>query len=117
MNPLVLFGLLAVSLAASVLLVLAPTDSQNPTSLRDKQEARRIIQENYFGVAPLEPYQIRLRDADLAHRNRDYKRENQCYRQVLKLLRTERPFSEQPLTGSPESDRTLKGQIEILLSD
>jgi hypothetical protein len=120
MNPLVLFGLLALSMVASVLLVLAPTGNQNSTTLRDKQEARRIIQEDYFGKeggGVLEPYQRSLRDADAAYRRGDFRRQRDLYRQVLKLLRTERAPSDQSLTGSPDSDRKLEQQIVILLSD
>ena len=117
MNPLVLFGLLGLSVVACVVLVLSPTERQAPASLQAKQEARRIIQDKYFGADPLEPYQRRLREADLAHRNRDYKQERELYRRVLNMLRAERGAADRTLTGSPSSDRKLEQQIEILLSD
>jgi hypothetical protein len=120
MNPLVLFGLLAVSLAATVLVVLMPTGSQDATSLREKQEARRIIQKEYFGgegAARLEPHQRYLREAHQAHLRGELKREDDLHKKVLNLLRTERSASDQWLTGSPASDQRLQQQIEILLSD
>jgi hypothetical protein len=119
MNPLVLFGLLAVSLAATVLLVLMPTDGQDATTLREKQQARGIIQSEYFGggTVPLEPYQRWLREAHQAHVRGDAKREQDLYKRVLSLLRVERSGSDQWLTGSPTSDEQLRQQIETLLSE
>lgn len=117
MNPLVLFGLLGLSLVACVVLVLAPTERQSPASLQAKREARRVIQEEYFGVDPLEPYQLRLREADQALVNRDYKQAQKLYRQVLNMLWAERNTPDRTLTGSPVSDRKLEQQIEILLSE
>jgi len=120
MNPLVLFGLLAFSVLASVVLVFAPTESQSPAKLNDKREAQRIIQHDYLGLessARPEQYQIWLREAYQAHLHRDAKQERDLYRRVLGLLRAERGTSEQGLTGSPQRDRELERQILIFLSD
>jgi hypothetical protein len=119
MNPLVLFGLLAFSVVASVVLVFAPTESQSPTKLNDKREAQRIIEQDYLGLdssAPAEQYQTWLREAYQARLRRDTKQERDLYRRVLGLLRAERGTSEQGLTGSPQKDRELE-RLLILLSD
>ena len=117
MNPLVLFGLLGLSVAACVVLVMAPTERQAPASLQAKQEARTILREEYFGVAPLEPYQRHLREAEMALVNRRYEQAKKLYGKVLTMLRAERSNPDRTLTGSPTSDRRLEQQIEILLSE
>ena len=73
-----LFGVLTVSLGLTVLLVLMPSGGPDATSLREKQEARRIIQKEYFGgegAVRLDPYQRWLREAYQAHLRGDPKRE------------------------------------------
>ena len=97
---------------------MAPTERQAPASLQAKQEARTILREEYFGVAPLEPYQRHLREAEMALVNRRYEQAKKLYGKVLTMLRAERSTQGRPpLTGSPTSDQRLEQQIEILLSE
>lgn len=119
-HPLVLFGLLAASLGASVLLILVPTDATPPTRLEQQREARRIIETEYFreldeGVPP-RPYQLLLREAKLAHSRGDLRRERDLYRRVLDLLRAY-PKPEKGITGSRQRDEHLERQLIILLSE
>lgn len=119
-HPLVLFGLLAASLGASVLLILAPSDATAPNRLEELRQARRIIETEYFreldeGVPP-RPYQLLLREAKLAHSRGDVRRERDLYRRVLDLLRAY-PKPEKGVTGSVERDERLERQLIVLLSE
>lgn len=118
-HPLVLFGVLILSLGASVLLILTPTDATAPTRLEQQRQARQIIETEYFreldeGVPP-RPYQLLLREAKLAHSRGDVRRERELYRRVLDLLRAY-PKPEKGVTGSPQRDEQLERQLIILLS-
>jgi hypothetical protein len=121
-NPLVLFGALAFSVVASVILVFLPTESETPGRSDAKRKARLEIQENYIASmdknATLEPYQICLREALQARSRHDFRQERRLYRRVLDMLRTERTGKfDKGLTGSPAKDETLEKLITTLLSD
>ncbi|MGQ9574043.1 MAG: hypothetical protein ACUVUC_01870 [Thermoguttaceae bacterium] len=114
-NPLVLFGLLALSVAASVALVFAPSGRQGPTRLiAAQQAARKTIEERFFGDGT-RPYEVLLREAHRAHQSGDLKRERLLYRQVFTMLQAERGPFDRGLTGSQERDRELRELITILL--
>lgn len=119
MNPLVLFGLLALSVGASILLVMVPDSSSAPTVGEDRDRARQIIQDQYFSDMDaredIKPYQRLLRQAQLEHVRRDYKKERQMYVQVLRMLRTD-PKPSKGITGSLKRDQELEKQLNILLS-
>lgn len=118
-NPLVLFGIIAISVVISISLALYDTDPDQTSSARTKAHARRQIEEQYFGEIgsqqPLKPYQIYLREAQRAHTQRDFKRERELYRRVLELLRAERPREARGLTGSRQRDKDLQQYISVLL--
>ncbi len=120
MHPLVLFALLAISVAASIVLVLVPTESAVPTKTLEREEARKIIETEYFREldedAPPRPYQLLLREAKLARARGDYRRERDVYRRVLDLLRAF-PKPDKGITGSKDRDNQLERQLIILLSD
>ncbi|GAB6165562.1 hypothetical protein JCM19992_15620 [Thermostilla marina] len=116
-NPLLLFFLAALSVMASILLLFVdvqPTGS----NLSAKDQARRIIAEEYYTNLnpdePLEPYQVYLREAEWAHSRGDTRTEREMYRRVLRLLFAESD-SFRGLTGSRERDKRLEEQIRILL--
>jgi hypothetical protein len=117
-NPLVLLGLLTISVALSVGLVLVDF---GPRQDGKKDQARRKIEEYYFpraGQQPLE-YQACLMEAQRAATRGDRQAERRAYERVLDLLRQERPLGakaddrEWSLTGD---DRRLKELIAVLLS-
>lgn len=121
-NPLVLFGLLAISVAFSIGLVLVDT---GPPKSQEKDQARREIEERFFppiGEEPLE-YQEYLMQAQRANTRGDHEAERKMYEKVLDLLRQERPVyiedddKRWSLTTSPEYDEDLKALISILLSN
>lgn len=117
-NPLVLFGLLSMSMVLS--LVLAFIDLEPPgTNMEQIARARRVVEEEYFsdlgGPEPTAAYQILLRQAHQAWARGDYRAERQYYREVLELLRAERGEFD-GITGSLARDRRLEEQLVILLS-
>ncbi len=120
-NPLLLFGALAFSLVATVVLVFLDTEAEVPGRATEKQAARLQIEENYIAgmdkQAALEPYQIHLREALQARSRRDFAEERWRYRRVLDMLRAERGKFDRGLTGSPAKDETLEKLITTLLSD
>jgi hypothetical protein len=125
LNPLVLFGLLAMSVVLSLVMAFVEPGSEGPSNAEDREAARYEIQTKFFAdeehlkldnPPPLKPYQRLLRDALESHARGDYKTEQQRYRQVLRLLRAERSEFE-GITGSPTYDRLLEGDLTILLSN
>ena len=118
-HPLVLLGVLLMSVALSVLLVVMDTESHS-TSTDAKAAARIRIQDNYFagyGNQPIEPYQQYLREAQRAHSRGDFKTERRLYRKVLDLLWAERGTFEKGLTGSRGRDDELERLISVLLRE
>jgi len=120
-NPLVLFGLLAVSVALCIALVMLDV---GPPKTPLKDQARRKIEERFFprdGQEPLE-YQEYLMKAQRANTQGDLRAERQAYERVLDLLRQERPphpKNDKPwsVTTSPSGDEDLKRLISTLLSN
>ncbi|NQT17835.1 MAG: hypothetical protein HQ582_34095 [Planctomycetes bacterium] len=119
-NPLVLLGLVCLSVVACIFLVLYTPEGQTSSRSSGRAEARRIIEMEFFAdldsPAPREPYQILLREAQRAHARGDRETERRLYHRVLDLLRVERSEFE-GVTGSPTRDETLVQQITLLLSD
>ena len=119
-NPLVLFAVLCMSVALSVLLVSTDIDSQDPFE-SEKARAREVIREEYFANlddTPLAAYQLDLREAQRAHARGDFETERELHRKVLKQLRSERGRFGRGLTGSRSRDARLEGQLStLLLSD
>ena len=118
-NPLVLFGLLALSVVMSVVMAIVPLDSPTVVNSAEKDAARQFIEENYFGggnldQGDLKPYQIALREASRAHSRGDDKAELRQYRRVLDLLHAERGQDQRGLTGSRDRDNKLEANITIL---
>ena len=94
-HPLVLFGLLTLSVVISVVLALVELARRSLSTTADKEAARQFIEEHYFGGGNLEqsdlkPYQMDLRAAQRAHSRGDAKAERRHYRNVLDLLHAER---------------------------
>ena len=123
MNPLVLFGLLTLSVAMSVAMVLIDWSAPTTSRAEERARARAVIEERFFGggslnrTKPLEPYQELLRDAQREHFRGNIQKERELYRKVLDLLRAERAAGDRGLTGSLTNDRLLETQLLILLSE
>jgi len=119
-NPLVLVGILSISVVFSISLALMDFGPEDVSNTRRKQDARKAIQDDYFDSLPgshepLQPYQELLRDAQLAHSAGRYQKERDLYQEVLDLLRTERGETDKGITGSPDRDKELERLISILL--
>ena len=99
--------------------IMGPVESPHS---QEKDEARQRIEREYFGgeainEKELKPYQMLLREAQMAHARGDVKMERTDYRKVLGLLHAERRAEEKGLTGSFQKDKTLEGLIVVLLSE
>lgn len=121
MNPLVLAGLLAMSVALSIGLVFIDHQPQGQSLTEEKKHAWYEIEEKYFShldaAAPLQPYQVYLREARQAASRGDRRTEMDRYRKVLDLLRAERGGHERGLTGSRERDAKLQRHIITLMRE
>jgi len=121
MNPLALLALMAISVVTSLVLVLAPAGVESGGKAREREKAREEIREKYFSdmesPGPDRPYQLKLREAQIAHSHHDLAKERKLYREVLDQLRAERADYDKGLTGTPQSDRDLEKNLLILLSD
>jgi hypothetical protein len=120
-SPLVLVGVLSISVVLSILLVLMEGESPPASSIGKKAQMRQKLADHYFGLGtldtrPLEPYQILLREARQAFSQGDYKTEREDYRKVLDMLRADRGSEEKGLTGSALKDRDLEEALTVLLS-
>ncbi len=123
MNPLVLFGLLTLSVAMSVAMVLIDWGTPTTSRAEERGKARALIEEKFFGggsldrTKPLEPYQELLRDAQREHFRGNLRKERELYRRVLDMIRAERGAGDRGLTGSLTNDRLLERQLLILLTE
>jgi hypothetical protein len=118
MNPIVLVGVICMSVALSILGVL--WEAPGSGAANDKAAARQRIQDEYFsGYAnePLEPHQEYLREAQRAASRGDRDGERRLYHQVLDLLRAERDRFDKGLTGSRDRDKKLEELISVMLRE
>ena len=119
-HPLLLVILLCTSVVVSLALLFVDFEGVESSGGPAKIRARWVIEQEYFSdlddPTPRSEYQLLLREAQRAYARGDLRRERELYRQVLSLLRQERPKGES-LTGSPQRDRRLEELLLILLSD
>ena len=122
MSPMALLGGLGVAaIFWGVLIYSVMQPAESPHS-QEKDDARQRIERAYFGAGAidekeLKPYQMLLREAQMAHSRGDVKTERTNYRKVLGLLHVERRPGERGVTGSGEKDNTLEWAIVTLLSE
>jgi len=113
------FACLAVigSTALSVFLLLS--DSPTTQSIASRQSEARTQIAQFYGSdrAPLLPFQVLLREAQMAHSRGDRATERQRYRQVLGLLRSEKRSKFENITGTPNDDEQLAQWLSVLLSN
>ncbi len=120
-NPLVMVGVLTISVVLSIVMVLMDVESSPQSGSRMKAQMRQRLTDHYFGLGDLnskqlEPYQLKLREARQAYTRGDHKTEQQCYRSVLDMLRAEPGGNQRGLTGSRTKDKELDEAILVLLS-
>lgn len=109
-SPMVLYAVLGLSLVMSLGMLLLDAGSQSGATQR--RERARMLITRYYGTEEdnLEPWQLLLRDARLAHSRGDRNAEQSAYRQVLEMLSSE--DAERSLNGltgarSIDEDRDL----------
>ncbi len=118
--PLALLGVLGLSAAISLVLILYDGPSPANSAREKKAAMRQKIEDYYFGsgnldAKRLEPYQLLLREAQQAYSRGDDKTQRERYRKVLDMLRAERGLEERGLTGSRSKDKELEEAISVLL--
>ena len=110
-SPWLLIGVLLISTAASLGMLLTPQQAGTPD---DSAAARRHLQQHYIGTeAPLEAYQLRLRQALQAHSRSETAQEQRLYRQVLDMLKREGKNEDTGLTGAPHDAGDPPNDIDL----
>jgi hypothetical protein len=121
MNPLVVMGIVALSLVLCIAMVLVDSGSQSSGGQPAKNSARKKIEAEYFGPTagePIKPYEQYLRAAGMAHARNDRGEERNMYMKVLRMLRTERRAgSRKSLTGTQLRDEALEQYLITLLGE
>jgi hypothetical protein len=105
------------STLVSVFLLFSDTSGAPSTRSKHAEARTEIVQFYGNDIAPLRPYQVLLREAQLAHSRGDHALERQRYRQVLVLLRSEKRSKYESITGTPNDDEQLAECLSVLLSN
>lgn len=126
-NPLLVLAAVILSCGLSVAIVLFSDDESSGARSRRKSEAVQEIEDKFFGMPPLLPYQVWLRNARQAECRGDHKAENDFYRKVLDVLRVESKTGrttsigasahEAGVTGSHDNDLKLEQLIITATGD
>lgn len=119
-SPVPLWGaLLAVAASTAISLILILNDLDGSQSAGEQKSEARVKLEAFYAseLAPPKPYQIQLRQAQLAHSRGDRKAEREHYRKVLAQLRAEGRSKFQGLTGTPTGDAELDRLVSVLLAE
>ena len=116
-SPLVLGLALVASTVVSILVLVADFDGTSPTTETADQARASIAEYFVHQEGPLLPYQELLKDAALAHSLRKFDEEQERYRQVLGLLRSEAKNEYSGLTGTKSSDKELQKLLGIVLEE
>ncbi len=99
-----------------MLLMFSAPPSNGKTKIA---EARQKIQQFYEVEVDeeLKPYQIELREAQLAHSRGDHAAEIKAYQSVMARFRAEDRSQYTGLTGSPSWDNELEDLVSVLLNE
>lgn len=117
-NPVFLALVICGSVLSSGLMLFFADFGQAP----DQQvldNARQEIRQ-FYSVrtdVQLKPYQLELREAQLAHSRKDRDGEIAAYRKVMARFRAEDKSKFAGVTGSPTSDIKLEALVSVLLGD
>jgi hypothetical protein len=125
-NPVLLYGLLGCSFVASLLMLVIDPQSKSASERSEAAQARQTLQQFYGDPkATLLPYQKRLREAEVAHSQGNFRDEQEAYQEILRLLNStdiRDPRNLNGLTGRQTgrgraSDDDLKKALLTLLSE
>lgn len=126
-NPLLLYAVIGFSFAASLGMLLIPTDAARITATGAQADARQALTEFYGREGePLARYQQLLRQALIKRAQGDVRGEREAYRQVLQMLNAadvrDPQLHPDGLTGKHTrkgriSDQRLREALEVLLAD
>ncbi len=105
------------STVVSILVLVADFDGTSPTTETADQARASIAEYFVHQEGPMLPYQQLLKDASLAHSLRKFDEEQERYRQVLGLLRSEAKNEYSGLTGTKSSDKELQKLLGIVLEE
>jgi hypothetical protein len=116
-SSLAVMGALAVSIGLSFALLFFDFETTAPSGTSDSQAREKLTK--FFGTEgePLRPYQVTLRESQLAHSRGDTKAEREAYRRVLRQLRAEDRGPSSTLTGATYDDAELEEILTQLLSE
>jgi hypothetical protein len=109
--------LVAGSTVISLLLVTHDFDGSQANATTKAQARRQLTAFYGDDLTPLAPFQVHLREAQLAHSRGDFTAERDRYRRVLALVRAEGRSQFEGLTGTPDGDKELARLLAILLAD
>ncbi len=107
----------AASTAISLILLLGDFEGTRSGASIEAQARADLVRFYATGAAPPRPYQLELRNGQLAHSRGDRRAECEHYRRVLAQLRAEGRSKFQGLTGTPDGDKELDRILSILLAD
>lgn len=114
-NPLLVYGLLAMSFVASGALLLIDVDLGG-SAAQERAEASVKLKAFYGAEGqPIAPWQQLLRDARLSASRGDRVGERRAYRRVLEMVNSEDNNKFTGLTGDPKRDDELRGLIGTML--
>jgi hypothetical protein len=114
-RPMLLVAAVGLSMVFSVFFGMydfAPQESGTSTQSIARRKIRQLYQRS-DEAAPLQPFQLLLRDAERAHTRGDDAVAAAKYRQVLNLLRTEGKVKS--ITDTSETDLELEQALSTLL--
>jgi len=115
-TPVFLAILISSSILSSALIFLFASQ-QSVTSQAELDQARAEIAMYYHTRidVDLKPYQLELREAQLAHSRGDRKSEIDAYRKVMKRFHREDRNQFVGVTGSPTADQELERLVSTML--
>ena len=117
-NPVFLGVLICCSVLSSGL-ILFLAGGQTKTDRTKLNRVRKEISRFYETRidVDLKPYQLELREAQMAYSRGDIKAEKDAYRKVMRRFRAEDRSQYAGVTGSPTSDAELEKLVSIMLGN
>lgn len=116
-SSLAVMGALGLSVVLSFALWMVDFDNSPPVAPGAFDARQKLVKFLGNEGEPLQPYQILLRESQLAHYRGDLKSEREAYRSVLRLLRSEDRGPRSTVTGATYDDAELEATLTQLLRE